>query len=119
MALTRSCLPVISPVAIRTSFAIAYIVHSIGVAIPNWRLHERADNAQLQPLRVAILQLPSTYQPARAMEQFLREWRQDAFNKHQYESAIFVGDKLLALTGEFRIQHDVSLKLRWLTEHIR
>ncbi|KAF1813597.1 tetratricopeptide [Eremomyces bilateralis CBS 781.70] len=33
------------------------------------------------------------------MEKFLREWRQDALNKHQYESAIFIGDKLLALTN--------------------
>lgn len=32
------------------------------------------------------------------MENFLREWRQDALNKHQYDSAIFIGDKLLALT---------------------
>lgn len=34
------------------------------------------------------------------MEKFLRDWRQDAMNKHQYESAIFIGDKLLALTRE-------------------
>ena len=33
------------------------------------------------------------------MESFLRQWRQDAFNNHQYESAIFIGDKLLALTS--------------------
>ncbi|GAB7347002.1 hypothetical protein MBLNU459_g3151t1 [Dothideomycetes sp. NU459] len=33
------------------------------------------------------------------MEKFLRDWRQDALNKHQYESAVFVGDKLLALTN--------------------
>ncbi|KAI1096707.1 TPR-like protein [Rostrohypoxylon terebratum] len=33
------------------------------------------------------------------MESFLREWRQDALNKAQYESAIFIGDKLLALTN--------------------
>ena len=33
------------------------------------------------------------------MEQFLRQWRQDALNKNQYESAIFIGDKLLALTS--------------------
>ncbi|KAK2624004.1 hypothetical protein QTJ16_006638 [Diplocarpon rosae] len=32
------------------------------------------------------------------MERFLRDWRQDALNKHQYDSAIFIGDKLLALT---------------------
>lgn len=34
------------------------------------------------------------------MEQYLRDWRQDALNKAQYESAIFVGDKLLAITGD-------------------
>lgn len=33
------------------------------------------------------------------MESYLRNWRQDALNKHQYDAAIFVGDKLLALTG--------------------
>lgn len=33
------------------------------------------------------------------MEKFLRDWRQDALNKHQYDSAIFIGDKLLALTS--------------------
>ena len=39
------------------------------------------------------------------MDKFLREWRQDAVNKHQYETAIFVADKLLALTGiRLRIQ---------------
>ncbi|KAH8177250.1 anaphase-promoting complex, cyclosome, subunit 3 domain-containing protein [Sarocladium implicatum] len=31
---------------------------------------------------------------------FLRDWRQDALNKAQYESAIFIGDKLLALTND-------------------
>ncbi|KAI9798641.1 MAG: anaphase promoting complex subunit cdc16 [Piccolia ochrophora] len=34
------------------------------------------------------------------MEKFLREWRQDALNKHQYDSAIFIGDKLLAITSD-------------------
>ncbi|CAG9954193.1 unnamed protein product [Clonostachys rosea f. rosea IK726] len=34
------------------------------------------------------------------MERFLREWRQDALNKAQYDSAIFIGDKLLALTND-------------------
>ncbi|KAI9740973.1 MAG: anaphase promoting complex subunit cdc16 [Claussenomyces sp. TS43310] len=34
------------------------------------------------------------------MEKFLRDWRQDALNKHQYDSAIFIGDKLLALTND-------------------
>ncbi|KAI9818250.1 MAG: anaphase promoting complex subunit cdc16 [Thelocarpon impressellum] len=33
------------------------------------------------------------------MESFLRHWRQDAVNKHQYDSAIFIGDKVLALTN--------------------
>jgi hypothetical protein len=35
------------------------------------------------------------------MEQFLREWRKDALNKNQHDAAIFIGDKLLALTSEF------------------
>ncbi|KAI9712343.1 MAG: anaphase promoting complex subunit cdc16 [Bogoriella megaspora] len=34
------------------------------------------------------------------MERFLRDWRQDALNKHQYDSAIFIGDKLLAITND-------------------
>ncbi len=34
------------------------------------------------------------------MQNFLKDWRQDAMNKHQYESAIFIGDKLLALTSK-------------------
>ncbi|KAJ4306460.1 anaphase-promoting complex subunit Cut9 [Collariella sp. IMI 366227] len=34
------------------------------------------------------------------MESFLRDWRQDALNKAQYESAIFIGDKLLAMTKD-------------------
>ncbi|KAK4501402.1 hypothetical protein PRZ48_007211 [Zasmidium cellare] len=33
------------------------------------------------------------------METFLRNWRQNALDRHQYDSAIFVGDKLLALTN--------------------
>ena len=34
------------------------------------------------------------------MEKFLRDWRQDAANKNQFETAIFVADKLLALTKD-------------------
>ncbi|MCJ1293348.1 anaphase promoting complex subunit cdc16 [Xylographa carneopallida] len=34
------------------------------------------------------------------MEKLLKDWRQDAINKHQYESAIYIGDKLLALTND-------------------
>lgn len=33
------------------------------------------------------------------MEQYLREWRKNALNKNQHEAAIFIGDKLLALTS--------------------
>ncbi|KAF2717519.1 TPR-like protein, partial [Polychaeton citri CBS 116435] len=32
------------------------------------------------------------------MDVFLRNWRDDALSKRQYDSAIFIGDKLLALT---------------------
>ena len=34
------------------------------------------------------------------MEEFLRNWRQTAFNSGQFEAAVFVGDKLLALTSQ-------------------
>jgi len=33
------------------------------------------------------------------MDKYLREWRQEALNRCQYDTAIFVADKLLALTG--------------------
>ncbi|KAL6706280.1 anaphase-promoting complex subunit Cut9 [Coniothyrium glycines] len=34
------------------------------------------------------------------MDKYLREWRQDALNRHQYDTAIFVADKLLAITED-------------------
>ncbi|KAK2748552.1 anaphase promoting complex subunit cdc16 [Myotisia sp. PD_48] len=33
------------------------------------------------------------------MEEFLRSWRQDALNKGQYDSAVYIGDKVLAITN--------------------
>jgi anaphase-promoting complex subunit 6 len=33
------------------------------------------------------------------MEKYLRDWRQEALNRNQYDTAIFVADKLLALTS--------------------
>ncbi|KAF9891504.1 anaphase promoting complex subunit cdc16 [Aspergillus nanangensis] len=33
------------------------------------------------------------------MEKFLRSWRQDALNRGQHDSAIYIGDKVLALTN--------------------
>lgn len=33
------------------------------------------------------------------METFLRQWRKDSAERHQYDAAIYVGDKLLALTN--------------------
>ena len=35
------------------------------------------------------------------MQEYLRAWGQDAMQKHQYDSAIYIGDKLLAITSEF------------------
>jgi anaphase-promoting complex subunit 6 len=40
------------------------------------------------------------------METYLREWRQEALNRCQYDTAIFVADKLLALTG---MAHDTPI----------
>ncbi|KAH9882551.1 hypothetical protein J1614_000787 [Plenodomus biglobosus] len=34
------------------------------------------------------------------MQAFLREWRQDALNRHQYDAAIAFADKALAMTGD-------------------
>ncbi|KAF9691418.1 hypothetical protein EKO04_010623 [Ascochyta lentis] len=34
------------------------------------------------------------------MERYLREWRQDAVNKHQYDTAVYIADKLLAMTND-------------------
>jgi anaphase-promoting complex subunit 6 len=33
------------------------------------------------------------------MEAYLRKWQKDALDRHSYDAAIFVGDKLLALTS--------------------
>jgi len=33
------------------------------------------------------------------MEAYLRQWMNTALSRHQYETAIFVGDKLLALSS--------------------
>lgn len=45
------------------------------------------------------------------MDKYLRSWRQEALNKGQHDAAIYVGDKVLALTSmlwksEMRIQTD-------------
>ena len=37
---------------------------------------------------------------ARLMENVLREWRSLALQRHAYETAVFVGDKLLAITND-------------------
>lgn len=34
------------------------------------------------------------------MQQLLKDWRQDALQKHQYDSAIYIADKLLAITND-------------------
>ena len=39
-------------------------------------------------------------EPPVSMQQLLKDWRQDAMLKHQYESAIYIGDKLLAITSQ-------------------
>jgi hypothetical protein len=34
------------------------------------------------------------------MEKYLRSWRQDALNRGQHDAAVYIGDKVLALTSE-------------------
>ena len=38
------------------------------------------------------------------LQQDLREWGRDALKRHQYDTAIYIGDKLLAITGTSHIQ---------------
>lgn len=33
------------------------------------------------------------------MDKYLRNWRQDALNKGQHDAAIYIGDKVLALSS--------------------
>lgn len=33
------------------------------------------------------------------LQQDLKEWGKDAQARHQYDTAIYIGDKLLAITG--------------------
>jgi hypothetical protein len=42
------------------------------------------------------------------MERFLRSWRQDALNRGQHDSAIYIGDKVLALTSK-DYKHDTLI----------
>jgi anaphase-promoting complex subunit 6 len=46
------------------------------------------------------------------MEKFLREWRRDALNKNQFDTAVFVADKLLALTSTcpWRVTENTRVK---------
>jgi anaphase-promoting complex subunit 6 len=39
------------------------------------------------------------------MDKFLRTWRQDALNRGQHDAAVYIGDKVLALSSmSFRSQ---------------
>ena len=51
-------------------------------------------NIESMPIAVRNAHLIKT------MQQLLKDWRQDAMHKHQFESAIYIGDKLLAITSK-------------------
>ena len=44
-----------------------------------------------------------------SMETWMRAWRDEAVQKHQYQSAIYVGDKLLALTSTQQQLHGILM----------
>jgi hypothetical protein len=54
----------------------------------------------LQILRNTHLLFLNLDFPSGDMERFLRSWRQDALNRGQHDSAIYIGDKVLALTSK-------------------
>lgn len=60
--------------------------------------HDRSLFTFQHPLQLQVVNAP-TAGPARVMERFLREWRDAAKSREQLDTAVFVGDKLLALTG--------------------
>lgn len=83
----------------------AVVVASFQHSSPNLKRTLYGVNTSPAILAVFCLFVSPACFPARlhrqcrhTMEKFLREWRQDALNKAQYDSAIFIGDKLLALT---------------------
>lgn len=45
------------------------------------------------------------------MERYLRAWRQDALNRGQHDSAIYIGDKVLALTSRCSACEKMSVRL--------
>lgn len=52
------------------------------------------------------------------MEKYLRSWRQDALNRGQHDAAIYIGDKVLALTSRPLVslpQHSSCWCNMWLT----
>ena len=42
------------------------------------------------------------------MEHYLRGWREDAARKGQYDTAIFIGDKVLALTCTYGVHYHLA-----------
>jgi hypothetical protein len=49
--------------------------------------------------RLSTLLSSLTRRVRSAMEKYLRSWRQDALNRGQHDAAIYIGDKVLALTS--------------------
>lgn len=43
------------------------------------------------------------------MEKYLRAWRQDELNRGQHDAAVYIGDKVLALTS--MCQHRVKSRI--------
>lgn len=43
------------------------------------------------------------------MEKFLRAWRQDAVNRGQHETAVYIGDKVLALSSRCTVYNNVNV----------
>jgi hypothetical protein len=57
-------------------------------------------HCDLAPKDLQCLPIFDTHRRIFVMERFLRSWRQDALNRGQHDSAIYIGDKVLALTSE-------------------
>ena len=71
--------------------------------VETWQEIGTSEIACLQFTRLTFGGSQTTFCKYVIMQQLLKSWRQDALHKHQYESAIYIGDKLLAITSNSAI----------------
>lgn len=72
---------------------------SFAIRVRNTRTTYSRDPTQPPILLQCALVQECTPYTTNNMDIYLRKWRQDALNRGQHEAAIYIGDKVLALTS--------------------